>query len=146
MDGLAYAQNGSSYPHSIEYVNDSKGIAFTQLNFSFQQGNPEFDSGKSVYAEVRQISGRYRGIIDVIQQILTEYSSFGQDGLDLSLFAKARAKIGMIELQTLINGSDSDNATTATKFVEETICNQLPMLSMAYTENGLRCCCDRSEC
>lgn len=136
VDGIAFASTNSSYPHTIEYLRDNQGVPYTAINFSFIQGNPEFDSGVSVYAEVRQISGRYRGIIDVMEDILSTYSQFGTDQLDGVLFAKSRAKIGQIELQALINGSDGDNATTAVQFIEETICNQLPMVSMVYTHRG----------
>ncbi|MGI9554838.1 MAG: hypothetical protein ACR2M6_02585 [Vampirovibrionia bacterium] len=136
VDGLAYSDTNSSYPHSIEYLIDKQGVPYTAINFDFIQGNPEFSSGVSVYAEVRQISGRYRGIIDVIEDILGTYSQFGVESLDRVLFGKSKAKIGQIELQTLINGSDTDNATRATQFVEETICSQLPMVSTTYTYRG----------
>lgn len=136
VDGIPYADQLSAYPHTIEYSTDQNGINYMAINFSYVASNPEFASGTSVYAKIRKKSGEYRGIIDVMKNILTDYSQFGVKELDEVLFAKSSGKIGMIELQTLINGSDSDNATRATQFIEETICNQLPMISMVYTHRG----------
>ena len=134
VDGLAYA-SASSYPYEIQYLIDDDGVAYTAINFGYVNGF-EFDSGKSVYAEIIEKDNNYRGIVDVVHTVLEDYSQFGSTNLDEVLFAKSRAKIASIELQTLINGSDSDNATRAVDFVEQTICDQLPMMSMAYTERG----------
>jgi hypothetical protein len=93
-------------------------------------------SGISVYAEVRQKSGRYRNIVEIIKSILSDYSLFGVGGLDLSLFAKSKVKIGQMELQLLINGSNTEDAARSISFIENTVCSELPMISMVYTEKG----------
>lgn len=138
VDGLAYAAQGSTYQHSIKYEYDADSNPFTGIDFDYapQSGILEIPSGASVYAEVVQKAGRYRNAIALAEAILAEYSLFGIAALDKTLFGKSKAKIGQIELQILINGSDTNNAARALRFVEETICSQLPMVSMVYSRRG----------
>jgi hypothetical protein len=136
VDGSAYASTWGAYPHTIKESLDINGVPYTEIDFDYSSSTNDMPSGVSVYAEVRQKSGRYRNIIEVIKSILTDYSLFGVSGLDEVLFGKSKVKIGQIELQLLINGSDTGNAARAISFIEDTICNELPMISMCYTERG----------
>lgn len=123
--------------YTITHEFDEKNTPFTMLKLdaSFPYS---IDSQATIYANVKgdKVSNSDTSVFGTIRELILQDSFIDPHYIDENLFGKSQAKAPLLKVSTLINGSDSENTATSLKYIEETICGNLPMLSMTYTGLG----------
>ena len=126
--------NGSP-GYTVSTEKDELNSLFTQIDFNFS--NDSWGSNSSCYAEVStNINIKDFSIISLIKYLAQNYSTLGTSFVDDNLFAIAHSKINNVTAKLCINGSGENNTATVTSYIESTICQSFPMISMAYTGFG----------
>lgn len=84
----------------------------------------------------KAVEAKQRGIIEVIQYLVEYWSLLGPRGVNNELFSYARAKMPGMNPACLINGSGGSDGTEALSYIESTLCESYPMISMTYFGGG----------
>ena len=142
--GIPYTYIDFNFPSSLS--ND--GYSDTEYSSDWNDPNSTDPTGSyegvwgdsiSVYAGVEE-SGLYpekSTLLEQIKYLIVYYSGFKEAGFDIASYNRALAKDPGLKIQTLINGSDANNTATVLEFIQSTIADSFPMISLIYTGIGL---------
>lgn len=77
-------------------------------------------------------------VIDAIRTLCSDYSAFGESGINQRMFSESATRIAMLGAppQVLVNSGASSSETTAIDLIEQGICASYPMISMAFEDGG----------
>lgn len=136
-EGIADGTIWYSNQYDVTNAFDKKGTQFTKLklNTTFPHA---LKSDATIYANVtgNKISTPDTSVFGTIREIILQDTLIDPHYIDENLFGKSQAKAPLLKVSTVINGSDSENTATGLSYIEETICGNMPMLSMTYTGLG----------
>ena len=150
LNGIPVPSNDLQRGWSVETAYTSSGIAYTYLDFVFPLetaegtlGVPTTTAGQpwndndSVYVKVSSIDGSNRSIIEISREILIEGNSFGSSVIDEEMFSRSQAKLPFLLGEVLLNASSSESSTKAVQYIESTVCDSFPMISLMYSSRGI---------
>lgn len=134
VNGQRYLSSDANYPWLIEEQLDNFGVSYIEVNFT-SPVTTVWEDGDTVYVHIEVT--RKNSIVMSIYKLLSDYSSFGINGLNPELFSTADSKILLPSSypQVLVNASGENNAADAISFVESGYLSSYPMVSMIW-ENG----------
>ena len=133
-NGVAVARTDAAFPWDDEVQTDSLGTTYIACNFD-GTGTGTFADGDTIYAPVQRADSRAVSLIDAIKEIILFNTLMGAKGINNRLFAAASTRMPKMDPRILINASGS-NSATAFSYVESTLCNDFPMVQMAWTCGG----------
>jgi len=141
VDGTAIYRNGASvdttstiYPWAASITEDNLGTRFLKISFSVGTGS--WDNGDTLYVPVTRVDDKKFDVIESIEELISNQTLMGRRGINKDLFGRSQARIAACNPKILINGSGSSNSATAFDYVENTICSEFPMITMAWTCGG----------
>ena len=121
----------------VWYKHDDLNNPITVIEFNYVAATPiEWESGDTVYADLRRIDQQDRTLLDIIKEILIKASLLNEVSFDEKLFFRAQSKLIKLYPKCLINGSGSNDTTTALEYIQSTLLSEFPMVSMTFTGRG----------
>lgn len=132
VDGVEWASGDVVYGWSQSTVSDGKGNPVKVVSFTGTYADWTFTE------DVRaNLSGSDPDtLLEVWRYLVEGYSGVGPDGLDTLLLEKSRARMPVMEVQALINGSSDATSTGTLEYLESGLLTDFPMLASLYTERG----------
>ena len=145
-DGTEHVVN-KIYINGIETLSTDSDRGWNAYHSVDRLGNPvtivrfinstiAWESGDTVYADVSRRDKIERNLIEIIKNILISGSLLTEAGLDAVLFGRAEQKLSSYKVKCLINGSGTSDTARALEYVESTLCESFPMISLTFTGRG----------
>jgi len=132
VDGTAYDSTHAEYAWSAVETSDAFGVPVTVIEFTGTHG---WDWSESVNVTVETDFGG-TNLLDAIEFLVREFSVLSSRGLSDTLFGRAHARLGSLPTEVLVNASGSDDAVRALEYVEGTLLQAFPMVSMVWDIGG----------
>lgn len=128
------------YKWSVVKTKDQLGTPITVLDFEYspllQQDQYVWQDGDTVYAVVTSIKPRL-SIVDTVEELLTQHTAFGIQGIDQVLLSRAKGKEPTyLNANVCINGS-GENSTTTIEYITNTLLSSFSMIQLAYSSLGI---------
>jgi len=158
LDGRDIPSDDIERGWEIKTATTPSGIPYTYIDFVYPNSmttpewtQPNIDNAEvyefqwvdnaHVYAIVGERSvfavSDNETMMEQIKFFITNYSGFGIDGFDIPSYNRAIIKDPGLKIQTLINGSTSIDSTTVLEYIQSTISDSFPMVSLIYTGIGI---------
>jgi|TARA_Y100000289_G_scaffold48124_1_gene48567 hypothetical protein len=139
VDGVDKASNDPFYAwsSSIKYT-EKTNTPYLNIDFQLTTNNagiPNVWEDESVYARVSRIDNQQSDILNTIVNLIANYSKYNYNLIDKDLLSRSYSKLGNIFGQVIINDSSSQAVDTF-QYIESTICESFPMISMAFSGIG----------
>lgn len=135
VDGVAYGSGSGVYPWSELHGVDRLGEPYTGVSFTGGTGTFDGEGGEKVYVVVDGGQPESAHPVELVRWAVERHTSLGVRGGSRDLFARARARSGLLLARLAANASGSGNTTTLT-FLEGTFLKSFPMISMAWAWGG----------
>ena len=130
--GIPYTYLDFVYPNSLQHDNNPNSNEEGTYEYKWTEGNV------SVYADVTNSTFRFSdNILDQMKELIVNFSGYGIESFDEEIFSRSKSRCPSLNIQTLINASDSNNLTTVIQYVQNTFTDQFPMFSLLYSRVGI---------
>jgi hypothetical protein len=131
VNGEAKTSGSTDYPWSEVEALDDLGTPYTQLAFSLTA--TVWDDSDSVHATVTANTSYH--LVEIIEQLVRNYSVLGARGSHAPLFGRARGLLPDLRPLVVINASNGADEAGILTFIEGTLLESYPMVSMVW-QNG----------
>lgn len=149
LNGISTPANDMQRGWSVIQEISQSGIPYTGLEFVFptetvenifgdyQSAGVAWSSSDTVYARTYSLNGNNRSILQLIMELIIEHTNLGVDIVDFDLFSKSQSKTPFLKAEFLINASGSQDSTKAIEYIQSTVCQSFPMISLVYSATGI---------
>jgi hypothetical protein len=136
VDGEGYGKSDVTYGWEEIQSTDNNGIAYTGIQFD-NVASFSTNFSESVYMSVDEGNVKSTNPIDQIYYLVSGFTGLDEGTINQTLFSKAKSKATSINSNALLNAGGTDAASTLS-FIESTVCDSFPMISMVWEGNGYR--------
>lgn len=131
VNGEAKASGSADYPWTEVEAVDALGTPYTELAFSHVATT--WEDSDSVHATVTATESLH--LVEIIQKLVEEFTVLGSRGMHAPLFGRARGLLPDLRPKVVINASNAADEAGILTFIESTLLESYPMLSMVW-QNG----------
>ena len=134
INGIETPSTDSDRGWAAYYSFDKMGNSVTVV--TFVNSSIAWESGDTVYADISRRDKKERNLVEIIKELLINGSLLTEAGLDAVLFSRAEQKLSSYKVKCLINGSGESDTARALEYVQSTLCESFPMISLTFTGRG----------